>query len=456
MKIIKIMILLTALLLAGSAFIFQKAAQANVAAAIQATITPTVTLPAEPVTATVTAPVTDTAVATQTTINESIALLWEGDPLPDDNQDECRSLQIMVDGQAMIGPCGAVDTPVELSANRTDGWAAMVVRFAPFTAESEQGRVVFQGQGQISSPAWEEAIAGWAQFSYNELASGRVSASARTIASWWLGELPEQAGACRHLVVLSHGYAYSNITPCEGGNVESTIGGWLDTAEWDKFHGWLNTYAPLNQDNNYFTGRGSTEMAETEIAELADWSGDVYNRLRTEMPLVVSSTVTGTASISPTGAAGCPEPTAETLLLEKPEHGYCVLYPAEYTVEMPSDNATILVIGSLLNAEDPRLHIEVSEADERTLQEVADQIAADYGVPGLEVEQSVAQVGGEEAIVLDNLSGQDINRRLIFIHDNRLYNLMFAPASPDAGEVYDRMQDLFSLVLNSFTLTTQP
>lgn len=371
---------------------------------------------------------------------DPVVLLWEGDPLADDNQDECRALQVTASGQATIGPCGAPDTPVEQLTVRSGEWTEMVTRFAPFETETDQGRIVFQGQGQISSPAWERAIAAWARFSYLEMSSGRVSASARTVSSWWLGELTDQPGLCRHLVVLISGYAYSNITPCEGGQVQETLGGWLDTAEWDRFDGWLYSYGELYQDNNYFTGQAQGEMSQAETAALADWANDVYTRLRMEnsLPQVAAG-------------AGCPEPAAGEMVLRNDQHGYCLLYPAEYTVERPDDSAVVLVIGSLLNVSDPRLHIELADTEGRTLDQIADQVAADYSIPGMEIERSRIMVGGEEAIVLDKLPGQDINRRVLIVHNDRLYNLMFAPASEDAGETYERMEQLYSLVLNSFT-----
>lgn len=215
---------------------------------------------------------------------DEMVLAWEGDPLADDNQDECRTLQVTAGGQVTIGPCGAADTPAELFTGRPGEWTEMVIRFAPFETETEQGRVEFRGQGQISSPAWERAITAWARFSYLELSAGRVSASARTVLSWWLGELPDQPGLCRHLVVLVSGYAYSNITPCEGGQVQETVGGWLDTAEWDKFDGWLYSSGELYQDNNYFSGQAQGEMDQAGAAALGDWANAVYARLRLENP----------------------------------------------------------------------------------------------------------------------------------------------------------------------------
>jgi hypothetical protein len=84
---------------------------------------------------------------------------------------------------------------------------------------------------------------------------------------------------------LVNGYAYSNITPCEGGQVQETVGGWLDTAEWDKFDSWLYSSGELYQDNNYFSGQAQGEMDQAGAEALADWANAVYARLRLENPL---------------------------------------------------------------------------------------------------------------------------------------------------------------------------
>lgn len=291
MKRIGYTTLIILFLLAGSAFAFQAVTQAD-PAGIQAT--PTLGLTVTPV-----ATVTSAASSTPLAGDEETTLIWEGDPLLDDNQAECRSLRLTADDQAMIGPCGAAGKPVDIFPGQPGGWADMRIRFAPFVTETTQSRVVFQGNGQITSPAWQRAITTWSQFTYSELASGRVSASVRTVLSWWLGEIPDQPGSCRQLVVLTHGYAYSNITPCAGGQVQESVGGWLDTAEWEKFDAWLYTYAPVYQENNYFTGQSTAEMSEAEVANLASWSEGVYTRLRHER-----------AVANPTPGADCPEVTS--------------------------------------------------------------------------------------------------------------------------------------------------
>jgi len=149
----------------------------------------------------------------------------------------------------------------------------------------------------------------------------------------------------------------------------------------------------------------------------------------------------------------CSEATADTRLLKNKRHGYCLLYPIGYKVEKPSDIETELVVGSLLNAEDPRADIKVEDAAGRTADERAKQIAADF--TGFPIERSSVVLGGVEAIVLDKLPGQDINRQVLFEHEGLLYHLTFWPADESAGDAYRRMEALYDTIVASFAFIPQ-
>jgi len=86
----------------------------------------------------------------------------------------------------------------------------------------------------------------------------------------------------------------------------------------------------------------------------------------------------------------CPESAADTRLLTNTRQGYCLLYPIEYKVEKPNQSETDLVIGGLLNVQDPRVNILVEETSGRTAEAVADEVAADVesAFPGFSVERS--------------------------------------------------------------------
>ncbi len=149
----------------------------------------------------------------------------------------------------------------------------------------------------------------------------------------------------------------------------------------------------------------------------------------------------------------CPESAADTRLLTNTRQGYCLLYPIEYKVEKPNQSETDLVIGGLLNVQDPRVNILVEETSGRTAEAVADEVAADVesAFPGFSVERSSITLDGVEAIVLDKLPGQDINRQVFFEYDGLLYQLTFWPADENAGDAYTRMEVLYEMIVNWFT-----
>ncbi len=147
--------------------------------------------------------------------------------------------------------------------------------------------------------------------------------------------------------------------------------------------------------------------------------------------------------------ADCPSAETGMQRLINFEHGYCLTYPAEYKVEKPNESETLLVIGGLLNASDPRVHIHVEPAAGRTMEAVAAQIVADNA--GFDIVQSEAQVAGQPSVVLDKLPGQEINRRVLFAYAGRLYTLTFAPADP-AVDAFRGMETLYMDILSSFTM----
>lgn len=147
-------------------------------------------------------------------------------------------------------------------------------------------------------------------------------------------------------------------------------------------------------------------------------------------------------------AAACPEATDDTYLLRDPRHGFCLLYPTTHKVERPNPQEVILVIGGLLNAGDPRAMINVTPSEGRTADDVAAGILAEFEGMGIDIARSETTVAGETAVVLDNVPGQDINRRVIFTHDDRLYQIYFSPFEPGVSGPTDAFVEV---ILNSFT-----
>ena len=152
------------------------------------------------------------------------------------------------------------------------------------------------------------------------------------------------------------------------------------------------------------------------------------------------------------GPGDCPVPAADTQLLKSEEHRYCLLYPAGYTTEQPNPQETIIGSGSLLDVQNPRAYIVVRDANGRAASEIAGGIVAEVeaSLPNWGVKQSTTEIGGETAIVLDNLPGQDIGRQAIVVHNDQTYTLTFVPAAPTGADAVQQMEQLYKTVVDSF------
>ncbi len=146
----------------------------------------------------------------------------------------------------------------------------------------------------------------------------------------------------------------------------------------------------------------------------------------------------------------CPTPGEGQLLLHNETDGYCLLYPAAYTLDQTNPGVTDIVAGNVINHWDPRLSISVSDAAGQTLDDVAARLATDYTPPGFEITPESVTVAGEEAVLLDNLPGQDLNRRVAFLHNGTLYSLFVAPLGDEGSEVRQQAEMLYQLALESF------
>jgi hypothetical protein len=67
-------------------------------------------------------------------------------------------------------------------------------------------------------------------------------------------------------------------------------------------------------------------------------------------------------------------------------------------------------------------------------------------MPGFDSRRSTIAIAGQKAVVLDNVPGQDLMRRVLFVHDGRLFDLTFSPAD------HADMEAFYQTVVNDFQL----
>jgi hypothetical protein len=364
-----------------------------------------------------------------------------------DDTSRCALLNLN-NNEARLTACDGTETALPLPEGLADNWRELGERVGAFEVETPTEQLSFTGRGESAEPAWQRAALAWARLTRAELASGQTSASARTALSWNLGLLADTPDVCAHLTVLDFGYAYAEQRACESGDLVSSVEGWLEGAEMEQFDAWLYGYAPLYRDDNYLNGVGEASMAEEEALAVATWAQAVWTRL-TGLPLAPVAEEGATAAAS-ASAATCTAPDGGDDVFESVEYGFCLVTPPGYAiVETAPGNFSLVAGGDVMNHVDPRVSIEVSEAGGSTLAQVAEELAANYVPAGETVEQATVTAGGVEGVLLDNLVGQDRNRRLAFVHNGRIYNLMLMPLSPDAEPFYQA-------VLDSLRFTSEP
>ncbi len=147
----------------------------------------------------------------------------------------------------------------------------------------------------------------------------------------------------------------------------------------------------------------------------------------------------------------CTRNSDETRLLVNTVAGYyCFQYPAEYDVAFGNANMVMVFKRSMMNTTEPNFHVDVQPAGGMTVEQAADNVLAIYAVPDLETPRIEMSIGGEKAIMLDGLSGQDPNRQVVVIHQDYLYTLFFMQMDKNQPELVAQAEALYDTVVRSF------
>ena len=154
------------------------------------------------------------------------------------------------------------------------------------------------------------------------------------------------------------------------------------------------------------------------------------------------------------------EPTAEktvneTEFFSSDQLGICFSYPQGYT-QISADTVEIAA-PFLPGAGDTSgfFWLETSDAYGRTAEKIADEemtYAVDQQGVSLEnLGRWTVTLGGEQAVVLDGMPGQELQRRVYIVREQTLYMLGFWPARSENKAAGDQMEALYTAVTNSWT-----
>lgn len=139
-----------------------------------------------------------------------------------------------------------------------------------------------------------------------------------------------------------------------------------------------------------------------------------------------------------------------------PGAGYCLRYPAEFTVTEPEAN--VVVISGPNYAGDPEplsgfVNIQASQpAEGRTLEQAIEALFPPEELPvGAVIDKAEALLGGVRAIEITGVPGQRADRHVVAVQNDRIVHLVFSPVGEEYGEAAADMNRLYEHVMGSFT-----
>ena len=140
--------------------------------------------------------------------------------------------------------------------------------------------------------------------------------------------------------------------------------------------------------------------------------------------------------------------TVELFSSDSDRLGFCFSYPQGYT-QLPYNDAVEIAAPDLPGSDVKALFwLEISDSYNRTAEEIADQDMT-YAT-GVDVGRWTVTLGGEQAVVLDGMPGQELQRRVYIVHQQTLYVLAFWPARSENKAASDQMETLYAAVTNSW------
>ena len=144
----------------------------------------------------------------------------------------------------------------------------------------------------------------------------------------------------------------------------------------------------------------------------------------------------------------CPNTEPGTYQLISPAQGICFLFPDNFNAVQSEDGTITLYVRSMFNSHVPLGSISYTPADGHTLEEFAAQRLVDFAWPETQPESIL--LGGEAAVMLDNLPGQDTNRRVVVVHDDKVYDLVSNGIGANYGAAGELAEALYHTVIGSF------
>lgn len=249
------------------------------------------------------------------------------------------------------------------------------------------------------------------------------------------------AGFCDEVSVAVTGEVA--VSSCRG---EQPVSFRLDVDQMAKLTAWQRSFQsfqyawrdPAQADGMTievnFTGTGAQAAMEPDQALIADFAQNLYNE--------------GNMAASAASAVCATPPAGQQVLVETAQ-GYCLHYPADYSLIQSNPDGMEIVVDTVMNHSDPRASLTVEAANGRSLAAVVAQMIADFVQPGQAVDRHDLTIDGVPAVMLDNLLGQDVYRRVVLIQNERLYSFFFSPIGEAGTATRQQAEALYQTVIDS-------
>lgn len=148
----------------------------------------------------------------------------------------------------------------------------------------------------------------------------------------------------------------------------------------------------------------------------------------------------------------CPEATSTTQQLIDAVRGFCLLYPVNFDVNEYGDGLgyTMFIQSLMGNHKSPVVWLTFEEAIGRSLEEVTALRLNDYAFPGTEAQPIM--LGNVPASMMDNLPGQDTNRRVVAVQDDRVIDIVIDHIGKNYGAAGEQAEAVYSAITSTFRL----
>lgn len=218
---------------------------------------------------------------------------------------------------------------------------------------------------------------------------------------------------------------------------------------------------PGQDTNRRIIAMHNDYLVDIMIARIGEEYGEVGQQAEALYSAITESFtfIARDASAGLVAGPECPVAKEGLVLYTNTDDGFCLLLPEKYAVDdtltTETGTETAVYVESLMNTAEPKLFITVEPANGRTLEDVTTEKQEEFA--DFEVMFSFGyMLDGVPANQFDQLPGQDLNRQVVLVHNDRFYTLTFVPDDPSLGDVYTEMQTLYETVMDSFSFLQQP